>query len=72
MGAQTLKSESLKFTGMKATDVGHCYVGYDSRRIPAGSNEVTESLVHRFKGLDLYHEAEGELVEGSLGIIRSQ
>lgn len=27
--------------------------------------------MHRFKGLDLYHKADDELVEGSMGIIKS-
>lgn len=47
------------------------YAGWGSRRTPAGSHQVPESLVHRFQGLDLYREANGELVEGSLGTIRS-
>lgn len=38
------------------------YAGQGSRSTPVGSNQATESLVLRFKGLNLYHEANEELV----------
>lgn len=46
--ANLIHSNSLK---RRPGDVAHYSADYDSRRIPAGSNEVTESLYTDLRGL---------------------